>query len=123
MTTMRSLLLMLSVAVFLLFSPCLSTALVMMGLEDYCCVCGPCEPGAALKCIPALTPGTVEADCANRCNHVSCQFIEVLDGTCNANAGACMPSPAPAASHELLFGLGVLLLGGGVALVRRRVAH
>ncbi len=93
-------------------------------LEPYCCVCTGCSAGTALQCFPVIAPGgAANTNCPKRCADQGCNFLEVLDGSCSENAGTCKPSPAPAASHELLFGLGVLLLGGGVALVRRRVVH
>jgi len=116
MTTMRSLLLILSVAVTLLLVPWLSHA----QLEPYCCVCNGCSAGAALQCFSVGAKGTKEADCTGICSREGCQFVEVLDGTCTANAGTCMPSPAPAAAHSVLVVLGVLLSAGGVYVVHRR---
>ena len=94
-------------------------------LEPYCCVCNGCSSGAAVQCISVGALGATHADCADRCAALpqSCQLLEVLDGFCELHAGDCMPSPAPAASRSVMFALGVLLVGGGVYLVQRRVTH
>jgi len=117
MTTMRSLLF-LAVAITVLHVPRLSQA----QLEQYCCVCGPCPVLAQSRvCETVVEIGSEAAACAGRCELKGCQFVEVLDGSCDLHAGECTPSPAPAASHRLLFALGVLLAGCGVYLARRRV--
>ena len=103
----------------LMVTPRLSHAQPMV--EPYCCVCNSCTQGALLQCVPVAAPGTKEADCTGICTRRGCQFVEVLDGTCTANAGTCMPSPAPAASRSVLLLLATLLAGGGIYLVRRRV--
>ena len=103
------------------FTPRLSTA--TDGVEGYCCVCGACSSGPSRLCVSVLAPGSEATDCARRCGEGGCQFVEVLDGTCAANAGACTPSSAPAASHSVLFALGAFLAGTGVYLVRRRVVR
>jgi hypothetical protein len=120
MTRVTGILVAVAIVTFQLLVPGLSVALEV-GLEDYCCVCGPCDSGAPRLCVSAVAKGSVDAACAERCNDAACRFVETLDGTCNANAGTCMPSPAPAASHSVLFAMGVLLAGGGISLVRRRV--
>lgn len=116
MTTMRSLLLILGVAITVLLVPRLSRA----QLEQYCCVCNDCSADAALQCFSVGAKGTEEADCAGICTRAGCQFFEVLDGICSEHAADCQPSPAPAASHAVLLALGVLLTGCGVYLARRR---
>ena len=102
------------------FTPRLSTA--TDGVEGYCCVCGPCSSGPSRVCVSVLAPGSEATDCARRCGEAGCQFVEVLEGSCALHAGECTPSPAPAASHSVLLGLGVLLIVGGVYLARRGVA-
>ncbi len=92
-----------------------------MDLEPYCCVCGPCSSGLSRACDTVSAIGGEAAACAGRCELKGCQFVEVLDGSCGLHAGACTPSPAPAASHRVLFALGVLLAGSGVYLLRRRM--
>jgi len=122
MTTTRSLLLVLGITAVLLVTPRLSLA--DGGLEGYCCVCTGCSSGASRQCISVEAIGTEEAACMHRCTALaSCQFLEVLDGQCGLHASECTPSPAPAASQPVLFAMGILLAGGGVYLVRRRMTH
>ena len=109
----------------------LATLLVMPrlsvadGLEGYCCVCNSCSAPPPVQCISVLANGSQAADCENRCTSPSqgCQFLEVLEGGCDIHAAECMPSPAPAASRPVLLVLAILLAGGGVYLVRRRVTR
>lgn len=89
----------------------------------YCCVCTGCAAGASRQCIDREVVGFEETDCTTQCAGQSCQFLEVLEGQCALHAAECNPSPAPAASHSVLFALGVLLAGGGFYLVRRRVTR
>jgi hypothetical protein len=92
------------------------------GSPYYCCVCAGCPNGVSRQCISVEAPGFEETDCTNRCSGQNCGFLEVLEGQCALHASECTPSLAPAASHSVLLALGVLLVGGGVYLVRRRVA-
>jgi len=120
-TAKSSLLPILGIAAALLLAPRLSVA--FDGVEPYCCVCTGCTTGTARQCISVLAEGTRESDCTNRCGAQSCQFLEVLDGSCNLHAAECSPAPAPAASRLVLFALAALLVGSGVHLARRRVTH
>jgi hypothetical protein len=93
-------------------------------LEPYCCVCTGCSAGTALQCFPVIAPGGAgNTNCPKRCADQGCNFLQVLEGSCSENAGTCMPSPAPAASHPVLVALGFLLTGCGVYLARRRVVR
>ena len=103
----------------LLVAPQLSVA--QDGSPFYCCVCTGCSTGASRQCITVEVPGFEETDCMNRCASQNCQFLEVLDAQCALHADQCTPSPAPAASHSVLFALGVVLAGCGAFLVRQRV--
>jgi LPXTG-motif cell wall-anchored protein len=104
----------------LLVTPRLSVA---QPVEPYCCVCGPCTSGVSRICDTVVATGGEAAACAGRCALKACQFVEVLEGSCGLHADACTPSPAPAASHSVLLALGLLLTGGGVYLVRRRMVR
>jgi hypothetical protein len=94
-------------------------------LESYCCVCDGCSTGASRQCISVETDGLADTNCPKICATPpqNCQFFEVLEGQCAIHAAECIPSLAPAASQPVLFALGVLLAGGGVYLVRRRVVR
>ena len=123
MIATRHLLFVVGPLAILLLAPRLSVAID--GSPFYCCVCTGCSAGAARQCISVEVPGFEETDCTNRCAALpqGCQFLEVLEGQCALHAGECTASPAPAASRPVLFGLGVLLAGGGIYLVRRRVTR
>lgn len=123
MTATRHLLFVVGALAILLLAPRLSVA-----IDDspfYCCVCTGCSTSPSRQCISVEVPGFEETDCTNRCAALpqGCQFLEVLEGQCALHAAECTPSPAPAASRPVLFGLGVLLAGGGIYLVRRRVTR
>ena len=117
-TATRHLLFVVGALAILLLAPRLSRA---QPVEPYCCVCGPCSSGVSRVCDSVSAFGGEAAACAGRCALKGCQFVEVLEGSCGLHADACTPSPAPAASRPVLFALGVLLAGGGIYLVRRRV--
>ena len=120
MNAKRYLLVLLGFAVSLLLLPGTSDA---DDLPGYCCVCTACAASTSRQCISVEAPGFEETDCASRCATENCQFLEVLDGSCNFHAADCAPFPAPATSRPVLFVLGILVAGGGIYLTRRRVTR
>ena len=89
------------------------------GPQCFLCICGDVGPPFVTKC-----SSTPLVDFASQCTPPSCtsEFgIKTSTTPCN-DIPACQPflSRAPALSGVPLAGLGVLLLGGGIWLTRKR---